>query len=114
MAVGIKETLDCLDFGISVANGLKQAKADNKYDVLDLQYLIGPGLKVQAALEGITAVGIEAGDLDESELEQIKAKVLSSGLLTSEKEGEWLDVAAELCKVGIEVVLVIKKILALV
>lgn len=77
MAVGIQETLDVIDFGLTLAGDLFESYVD------DNQITLGDALKfsdtlqaLPAAITGITEIPAEIADIDETEVEQIKNHVI--------------------------------------
>lgn len=83
--IGIKETLDAVDFSIALANSIVIAYQDGQLGLTDFQYAISPFMKVPAMLSGINAIPAEISDMTEAELQQIVDKVSNDLEVNSDK-----------------------------
>lgn len=78
--MGWNETKEALDFGLDMIHAGFEAKAnDGKFDLIDLPLLMGPLMKLPAAIEGAGKVPQELapGEFSPEEQEEMKAMVLS-------------------------------------
>ena len=65
--IGIKETVEAIDFVIALANAIVKAYSDKKFSFTDLVYVIQPMTKVPAFINGIGMVPAELKDLNKEE-----------------------------------------------
>jgi hypothetical protein len=73
----VKNTLEVVDLGIAVGVGLKNAKADGKLDLSDIQHVFPVVFSLQPAIDELGVVPKELGELDQEELALIVAHVAS-------------------------------------
>jgi S-ribosylhomocysteine lyase LuxS involved in autoinducer biosynthesis len=89
----IKETLEVIDFGMSVANGVYVSlKNDGKITAADAVNFMPALMALPAALEGADKVPAELGELSDVELGQIRDHILQKLPDIGEK---WIVVAKE-------------------
>jgi len=78
MAYGIKETKDIVELMLSVTGGFAQSlKDDGKLTLMDIQHFSNALFMLPDAFSGITNVPLELGELDQSELEELRELVIS-------------------------------------
>lgn len=85
LPMGIEETVDVVDFGVSFANAIIASYEDGKLSLGDFQYAIKPIMKAPAAFNGISQVPAELADLDEVERDAIIQRVKENLEVSSEK-----------------------------
>jgi len=73
--LGIDETMDAVDFSISLANAIIYSFADGKLGIGDIGYFMQPFMKLPAALSGIEFIPDELENLDDEEIAILKDKV---------------------------------------
>ena len=84
MGMGIEETLDVVDFGVSFANGFILTFEDGKFVISEVVNFIPGFMKFPKAFSGIELVPLEVDDIDQEELDQIVAFVISKIDVTEE------------------------------
>ena len=100
MTLGIKETLEVIDFGLAIGEGLKKSLDDGKVDASDFANF-GPALMaIIPALDGVGGVVEEIKDIDTEEMIQIKDHILAKADWLGEK---WVVVANEAVNAAIAV-----------
>jgi len=70
---GIQNLKDVLSLPMSLHMAVDKAGADGKYDANDLQYLIGPGMKVGAFISALGGALPELKDLSDEETQELYA-----------------------------------------
>ena len=84
----IKNTLEVIDFGMAIAQGVFGAlKDDGKITIGDLPQLMPALVAMPAAIEGIDQLPAELKDLDEKEVTLIRDHVLAKLPDVGEKWG---------------------------
>ena len=83
--VGVDETMDCVDFGISFANAIIAANKDGELSLGDFVYLVKPVMKAPSMISGIRNVPTEIGDLEPHEAKTILDKVKTELNVDGEK-----------------------------
>ena len=100
--VGIKETLEVLDFILDLTGGFyKSIKNDGKFTAEDIANFLPALVSLPAAIEGFSLVLPELKDLNDAEMEQIKDKVINKlgGVIGIEEK--WLVVAQESINIAV-------------
>lgn len=70
--LGIKDTLEVLEFGFATQRAISEALADKKINIFDAPLALKPLLTASAAFEGFDKVKAELLNLDEAELNELK------------------------------------------
>lgn len=97
----IKNTLDVIDFGMAIGNGVaKSLKDDGKVTVGDLPNFMPAVMLLPATIEGISDIPAELKELNESELGQIRDHIVTQLPEVGEK---WLVVATESFSIAVSV-----------
>lgn len=107
---GISETLEILEFGLSLGDGLAKSLADKEIKVEDLANFLPSILLIPNAFQGINELPAELKDLDAAELDQIKTVVINKLGSIAGIEAKWLTIAQESFAIGLSVSKIIKAI----
>lgn len=75
--LGIKDTLEVLEFGFATQRAISEALADKKINIFDAPLALKPLLAASAAFEGFENVKAELLNLEAAELDQLQAFVQS-------------------------------------
>lgn len=65
------ETTDVLELAKALIEGYKKAKSDGTINIMDVQHLVAPALKIPAAFEGLQNVPTEWANMGEAQIEQV-------------------------------------------
>jgi hypothetical protein len=71
----VKETKEVLVAGARIVKAASNASADGKYDLADLTYLVPVATSLPSAVEGADKVWAEVQDLDDAEIDELRAAV---------------------------------------
>lgn len=103
---GTKETCEIIAFGLGLASSVQQAKAnDGVIDTKDLPLLLPVIPTVLPAIENISAVPAELGELDEEDLATVQAFVLAKLPAVGE---QWTTIATNALVAGLAIYRIIK------
>lgn len=105
MAVGIKETLEVIDFGLALAGMGVNALKDGEVTGADVQFVFPVVMTVMPAFTDISLVAAELSDLEDEELLQIRDHILRGLPTLGDK---WAVVATESLKIGLSAFQIIK------
>lgn len=98
---GIVETLQVIDFGLTIGKGIGQSMTDDgKITLADLPKFLPALMAVPAAIEGIQLVPVEVKDLDTAELEEIKTHIMQGAAEIPGLDAKWMSVADGALKIG--------------
>jgi hypothetical protein len=103
--VGIKETLEVIDFGMALADAIVKSAEDKKFSADDLQFVFPLFLTVGPAITDIAKVKEELEDLSPEELAQIRDHILAKLPSLGDK---WMVTATESLKIAISVYTIIE------
>ena len=67
----MKETKEVLELAVSLIKAYKAAKADGKFNLADIQYLIDPALKLPPAFDNIGEIPKEWVNLQEADIQEV-------------------------------------------
>lgn len=93
---GVKETKEALDLGIALAKLVVDAKADGKIGVEDLGLLLNLVPSVGPAVDGMSQVAKEVGELDEQDAADLLAHAAAKLAMELNDEKLAVKVAASL------------------
>lgn len=71
LGFGLDETIDVIEFGISLTNSMMRAFGDGKLTLTDVPYFIAPMTKLPAALSGMSMVPFEITDIQKLDLQKL-------------------------------------------
>ena len=90
---GVKETCEVIEFGVKITQGIQKSTEDNEWNLRDALNFVDAAKAAIPAIQDVSQVPKELGDIDESEKATIKAKVEE---LVPEVEGDdWEIIANE-------------------
>lgn len=75
--LGIKDTLEVLEFGFATQRAISEALADKKINIFDAPLALKPLLTASAAFEGFENVKAELLNLDDNDINQLRDFVQS-------------------------------------
>lgn len=104
---GIKETKEVVGFAVELANGVGKSLEDGKWDIGDFVHFMDALMMAPAAIQGITSVPAELGDLSQPEIQEISDYVIEEfDIPQDEVEG----VVEDAIKIGWDIYYLIKRI----